>query len=99
MTNIKTWIKENSKYLFIVFAFLVFLSTFTSLDQDLYWHIKNGESLLEHGISNKDYFSYWGGNYIAHEWLYDIFLFFLNQTFTTESMVTSYMIHCAHFVQ
>ena len=79
MTDIKTWIKENSKYLFIVFAFLVFLSTFTSLDQDLYWHIKNGESLLKHGISNKDYFSYWGGNYIAHEWLYDIFLFFLNQ--------------------
>lgn len=79
MSAIKTWLKENNKYLFIVFAFLVFLSTFTNLDQDLYWHIKNGESLLEHGLGNQDYFSYWGGNYIAHEWLYDISLFFLNQ--------------------
>lgn len=79
MTNIKAWFKENSKYLFIVFAFLVFLSTFTNLDQDVYWHLKNGESLLQHGMDGQDYFSYWGGNFVSHEWLYDIFLHVLYQ--------------------
>lgn len=79
MSAIKTWLKENNKYLFIVFAFLVFLSTFTNLDQDVYWHLKNGESLLIHGMDGKDYFSYWGGNFVSHEWLYDILLHFMYQ--------------------
>lgn len=73
----KKWLSENNKILLIIVGFILILSSFTNLDQDLYWHLKNGEYIINNGISNTDHFSYWGGNFISHEWLYDILLFSL----------------------
>lgn len=69
------FLKENKLGLTIILVFLVFISMALILDPDVYWHIKAGEWILENGIPQKDPFSYWGGNFIAHEWLFDVGLY------------------------
>jgi len=71
------WLKNNQKPLFCTFLVLLICSFFNRMDPDVYWHIANGESLLTNGLGTKDYFSYWGGNFVSHEWLYDILIFFI----------------------
>lgn len=73
----RIWIKRNQKPIFYTLFVILLCTFFNKIDPDVYWHIKNGESLLLHGISNQDYFSYWGGNFISHEWLFDIFSYFI----------------------
>ena len=71
------FLKDNKIPLFVTFAFLIVCTSLFMLDPDVYWHIKSGEWILQNGIPQKDTFSYWGGNFLAHEWLFDILLYVL----------------------
>ena len=67
--------KKNMPIILVTLIFLVIGTSFIGVDPDVYWHIKTGEWVLENGIPRQDPFSYWGGNFIAHEWLYDVILY------------------------
>jgi len=69
--------KNNKIPLFVTLTFLIICTSLFMLDPDVYWHIKSGEWIIQNGIPQKDTFSYWGGNFLAHEWLFDILLYVL----------------------
>lgn len=77
MDNIKNWIYKNKYILFAIFSFLLFMTFIKPFDSDTYWHLKTGEWILSNGIPKSDPFSYWGGNFVAHEWLFDILIYLL----------------------
>lgn len=84
--KIKSFIRKHSTsicfvLLFISFAF--FLTLFFCRDSDYFWHIKAGESILEHGILTHDVFSWvlLGKKWMSHEWLFEVFLAFLKAFF------------------
>ena len=72
-----SFIKKNKIPLIITFLFLSLITMFNRVDPDVYWHIKTGEWILQNGIPTTDTFSYWGGNFIAHEWLFDIIIYLI----------------------
>ena len=72
-----SFIKKNKIPLIITFLFLSLITMFNRVDPDVYWHIKTGEWILQNGIPTTDAFSYWGGNFIAHEWLFDIIIYLI----------------------
>ena len=50
----------------------------SSVDNDLLWHFKLGENILQNGITIKDTFSWQEGlTWISQEWLYDIYIYLL----------------------
>lgn len=75
MNRIFNSINNQRKIILISLLFMFVFSLNFALDPDMYWHIKSGEWILQNGIPQQDTFSYWGGNFLAHEWLFDIILF------------------------
>ena len=71
------WLKQNQTSLFCALFVILICSLFNKMDPDVYWHIANGESLLQNGLTRQDFFSYWEGNFISHEWLYDIIIYLI----------------------
>jgi hypothetical protein len=64
-----------------LFVFLFVLSLFTlsvreTIDPDMWWHLRTGEWILEHGIPHADVFSFTapGREWITHEWLTEIIM-------------------------
>lgn len=80
-TSIKNFFIKY-KYIFLMIGMILAIFSFArNSDPDVYWHIKNGEWIVNNGIPTKDPFSYWNGNFIAHEWLFDIFSYFIFSLF------------------
>lgn len=80
MQKLLNLINNNRRAFLFAFIFMFIFSTHFALDPDMYWHAKTGEWILENGLPQKDTFSYWGGNFVAHEWLFDIFLHLIYST-------------------
>ena len=75
------FLKKHDKTLLIIFVILAF-SAFTAkkwffADTDVMWHYKAGEYLIKNRIiPHKDMFSWQLNlNWMAHEWLYEVFLY------------------------
>lgn len=60
-------------------AFLVsaLVSTWPTIDPDLWWHLADGRYFLANGVPDTDPFSLtrMGSEWVAHEWLADVFMF------------------------
>lgn len=65
----------NIYYIIIFWGCCFFILMHKVVEPDMCWHIKNGEILLQHGVSDLDRMSYWNGVYISHEWLFDIIIY------------------------
>lgn len=51
-------------------------------ENDLFFDIKTGESILKYGIDFKDHFSFHHNLiYLYHHWLYDLIIFFIYKIF------------------
>lgn len=76
--------KEKTKNLFnvkniiniVLLLSLVFIYIKKEVDNDLFFDIKTGESILKYGIDFKDHFSFIPNlTYLYHHWLYDLIIF------------------------
>jgi hypothetical protein len=59
----------------VLFAISLFaMSVRETLDADMWWHLRTGEYIIEHGIPNQDVFSFTvpDNEWITHEWLSEI---------------------------
>ncbi len=63
-------------FVFIFVLSLVTLSVRETIDPDMWWHLRTGEWVLEHGIPHADVFSFTapGREWITHEWLTEIMM-------------------------
>jgi hypothetical protein len=72
----------KDKKIFYYLSLCLFIGTIIILNQttdpDMFWHIKNGEVMLNSGIPKVDIFSYWGGKSVSHEWLFDIIIYIVH---------------------
>lgn len=58
------------------------VSTWPTTDPDLWWHLADGRYFLANGVPSTDPFSLTmrGAEWVAHEWLADIFMFRIEDT-------------------
>ena len=63
-------------FLVAVGAVAFALSVRETLDPDLWWHLRTGQLILEHGIPHVDPFSFTvpGVRWVTHEWLSEVFM-------------------------
>lgn len=83
--------KHNISFLIL---FIVALSTFkTTCENDLFFDLKTGESIIKYGLDFKDHFS-WIPNlqYIYLHWLYDIIIYFIYQKSSFDGLFIFYFI-------
>ena len=70
---------KNKRVVFIVSLIIIVLlcATFTvkTFQNDTFYTIKIGESILEHGIDMKDHFSWHELSYTYPHWLYDVLVY------------------------
>lgn len=72
----------NKKSIILTIMLITILSiALQNGDPDIFWHIKNGEWIVNNGIPTKDPFSYWDTGFISQEWLFDIFAYFIYSIF------------------
>ncbi len=67
--------------LFLFFVTVLFcLGLVETVDSDLWWHLKVGESVFTHGIPRVDIFSFTavGQRFIDQEWLSEVLLYLMN---------------------
>src|SRR5262245_2930042 len=52
-----------------------------TLDADMWWHLRTGEYILQHGIPREDVFSFTvpDHEWITHEWLSQVFMWLVYQ--------------------
>lgn len=63
-------------WIFALISLLISISSFSKIDNDILWHIKLGEEILQNGITIKDTFSWQEGlSWISQEWLFDIYIY------------------------
>ena len=77
--------KINFKNIFyILFILLIaFAATANNFQNDLFFDIKTGESILKYGIDFKDHFSFIPNlTYLYHHWLYDLIIYFIYKKFS-----------------
>lgn len=72
--------KINKNFFYLICCLLIFIVTFATIskifENDLFFDIKTGESILKYGIDFRDHFSFISGlNYIYHHWLYNLIIF------------------------
>lgn len=93
----------KKEYLYY-FAFSIFLATLillgTSLDPDMFWHINNGKTIFQNGITDINIQSYSNGYFISHSWLYDVSIFSIYQIFgyTGLKIITSLFVGASMFL-
>ena len=84
---------KNKKAVVIVGILIIILlcSAFTvkTLQNDTFYTIKIGESILEHGIDMKDHFSWHELDYTYPHWLYDILVYKIYDGFGFEGIYVS----------
>lgn len=63
----------NDRTLYGLLFMLFFAKAFFSLDPDFGWHFSSGQHILQHGIPERDIYSYAAADFqwIHHEWLAD----------------------------
>ena len=59
----------------LIITLLCFAFTVKTFQNDTFYTIKIGESILEHGIDMKDHFSWHNLDYTYPHWLYDILVY------------------------
>ena len=64
----------------LIATFAIIIPQSPMINSDTLWHIKNGEWIMQNkAIPFKDYFSYHKNlNFIAHEWLFDVVIYWLS---------------------
>ena len=89
---------KKSKELSIILGIVAIVSSVLLLlvhtgiifDTDSAWHYKVGELVSKSGIPTKDTFSIHKGlNFMAHEWLFDVFLFHLKSAFGYKGVIVA----------
>lgn len=82
---------NNKKILLISFfiCFSLFLCTFITKESDYFWHIKAGDYMFNNGIITNDIFSHslYGKHWMSHEWLFEVFIYFLKIIFGNYNMI------------
>ena len=79
--------------LFLFFATVLFcLGLGETVDPDLWWHLKVGESVFTHGIPRVDIFSFTavGQRFIDQEWLFEALLYLMNVWAGMSGLIVSF---------
>ena len=78
MKNKTKRIFELDNIIFILSIILICYAYIShKIENDLFFDIKTGESILKYGIDFKDHFSFIPNlTYLYHHWLYDIFIYY-----------------------
>ena len=73
------WLKWPPVFTFSLVFILFLLLSYGNLDPDFGWHLASGDYFVNHGIPNKDIFSYTASDFhwINHEWLSDILIYYI----------------------
>jgi hypothetical protein len=77
-------------FLIVVFLGLFAMAGRNITDPDLWWHLKTGEYIAQHGsVPHADPFSYTraGQPWVAHEWLTDLLLYALHRATGTAGLI------------
>lgn len=94
MKKIINFFKEHIIPVLIIFIFTLVCSK-TICENDLFFDIKTGESILKYGFDFKDYFSWIPNlNYLYLHWLYDILIFYIYKFFNFNGLfILIYLIY------
>ncbi|HET9297511.1 MAG TPA: hypothetical protein VFP18_11515, partial [Candidatus Binatia bacterium] len=68
----------------LLFSIPIILSMDPPIDPDIWWHLRVGQWIVEHGrVPYVDVFSSYGAGkpWIAYSWLFDVLVFFLHRQF------------------
>lgn len=68
----------------LLFSIPILLSMDPPIDPDIWWHLRVGQWIVEHGrVPYVDVFSSYGAGkpWIAYSWLFDVLVFFLHRQF------------------
>ncbi len=88
-------------FLIVVFLGLFAMASRNVTDPDLWWHLKTGEYIAQHGsVPHADPFSYTraGQPWVAHEWLTDLLLYALHRATGMAGLIAVFAaILCASF--
>ncbi len=80
-SRIKKFLVTSIYILFIIL--FVFLIISKKCQNDLFFDLKTGESILKHGIDFKDHFSFIPNlTYLYHHYLYDLIIYFIFKFFS-----------------
>lgn len=73
----------------LFFSFSCFLCTFLVKESDYFWHITAGKYMFLNGPLKEDVFSWVlnGTYWMSHEWLFELFIYFLKVIFGNFSML------------
>ena len=80
----ETAVRRTPRIFVLAALFLAALvSTWPTTDPDLWWHLADGRYFLANGVPSTDPFSLTmrGAEWVAHEWLADIFMFRIEDSF------------------
>ncbi len=88
--------KENilTNIIFILLIAIVCMLTITKFcENDLFFDIKTGESILKYGVDFKEHFSFIPNlTYLYHHWLYDLLIYFIYKLFSYGGIFSLYLI-------
>ena len=79
---------KNKRLLINIFSILIislicFLAIGRVCENDLFFDIKTGESILKYGVDFKEHFSFIPNlTYLYHHWLYDLIIYFIYKLFS-----------------
>ena len=79
---------KNKKLLINIFSILIIsliclLAMNRICENDLFFDIKTGESILKYGVDFKEHFSFIPNlTYLYHHWLYDLIIYFIYKLFS-----------------
>lgn len=77
--------------LILVLSSIILLGSFSLFDLDIWLHLKSGEIILKTGqVPTKDLFSaaFPGKAWVDHEWLFQVFAYFIHSRFGNQGLVT-----------
>lgn len=88
--------KKESKFsnlIFILLIVIICMLTITKFcENDLFFDIKTGESILKYGIDFKEHFSFIPNlTYLYHHWLYDLLIYFIYKLFSYGGIFSLYL--------
>jgi hypothetical protein len=93
MTSIKEALRTAQVFLVVVFLGIFGMAVRNISDPDLWWHLKTGQFIAEHGsVPHADPFSYTraGQPWVAHEWLTELFLYELQRTAGSAGLIVTF---------
>lgn len=80
LQSVATWLTQRKLFVLLVLASIGSLATFRQTDIDFWWHLKTGEIIAQTwSVPSADPYSFTvaGKAWIAHEWLWEVFVYWL----------------------